>query len=164
MCRYDRLHYKVQEWEGDSIARMLAGEHVYVDTNRFLNDIHILRCKDDVLTVLIHLGYLTYDEDSEECYIPNKEVKDLLINAYKYAFWQVVRHVPLWKICQNNKIICLIVKNRWIGRFFTCVISYFSVILHVVASSEATVLLCKKSKNIAIWQRKTYKWNACSRR
>lgn len=70
----------------DDIARMLAGEHVYVDTNRFLNYIHILRCKDDVLTVLIHLGYLTYDEDSEECYIPNKEVKDLLINAYKYAF------------------------------------------------------------------------------
>ena len=57
----------------DDIIRMLAGEHVYVDTTEFLNDMHIVRSKNDVLTVLIHLGYLAYDDETQECYIPNKE-------------------------------------------------------------------------------------------
>ena len=38
----------------DDIIRMLAGEHVYVDTTEFTNDMHIVRSKNDVLTVLIH--------------------------------------------------------------------------------------------------------------
>ncbi|MDD7074682.1 MAG: AAA family ATPase, partial [Prevotella sp.] len=58
----------------DDVIRMLAGEHVDVDTTEFLNDMHIVRSKNDVLTVLIHLGYLAYDHDNQECYIPNKEV------------------------------------------------------------------------------------------
>ena len=45
----------------DDIIRMLAGEHVYVDTTEFLNDMHIVRSKNDVLTALIHLDYLAYD-------------------------------------------------------------------------------------------------------
>ena len=42
----------------DDIIRMLAGEHVYVNTTEFRNDMRIIRSKNDVLTVLIHLGYL----------------------------------------------------------------------------------------------------------
>ena len=60
----------------DDIIRMLAGEHVYVDTTEFRNDMRAVRSKNDVLTVLIHLGYLAYDGDAQECYIPNKEVAD----------------------------------------------------------------------------------------
>ena len=41
----------------DDIIRMLAGEHVYVDTTEFQNDMRVVRSKNDVLTVLIHLGY-----------------------------------------------------------------------------------------------------------
>lgn len=41
----------------------------------------IVRSRNDVLTVLIHLGYLAYDGDSQECYIPNKEVADEFMNA-----------------------------------------------------------------------------------
>ena len=70
----------------DDIIRMLAGEHVYVDTTEFTNDLHIVRSKNDVLTVLIHLGYLAYDEDEQECFIPCKEVREILINAYEDAF------------------------------------------------------------------------------
>ncbi|MDO4197269.1 MAG: AAA family ATPase, partial [Prevotellaceae bacterium] len=72
----------------DDIIRMLAGESVYVDTTGFLNDMHIIRSKNDVLTVLIHLGYLTYNEEGQECYIPNKEVTDELLNAVEDTSWK----------------------------------------------------------------------------
>ena len=79
---------------------MLSGERVYVDTTEFLNDMHIIRSKNDVLTVLIHLGYLAYDEDEQECFIPNKEVADELNNAIKATSWE-----PLIKTIQNSKAL-----------------------------------------------------------
>ncbi len=74
----------------DDIIRMLAGEHVYVDTTGFLNDMHTVRSKNDVFTVLIHLGYLAYDGDSQECFIPNKEVADEMNNAIKATSWTLL--------------------------------------------------------------------------
>ena len=71
----------------DDIIRMFSGEHVYVNTTKFQNDMSIVRSKNDVLTVLIHLGYLAYDEDLGECYIPNKEVADELLNAVEDTSW-----------------------------------------------------------------------------
>ena len=84
----------------DDIIRMLAGERVYVDTTEFTNDMHIVRSKNDVLTVLIHLGYLAYDNDEQECYIPNKEVADEMNNAIKATSW-----MPLVKTIQNSKVL-----------------------------------------------------------
>ena len=55
----------------DDIIRMLSGEHVYVNTLKFQNDMRIVNSKNDVLTVLIHLGYLAYDGDTGKCFIPN---------------------------------------------------------------------------------------------
>ena len=43
----------------DDIIRMLAGEHVYVDTTEFRNDMRVVRSKNDVLTVLIHLPHFS---------------------------------------------------------------------------------------------------------
>ena len=70
----------------DDIARLIAGESIVVDTDSFRNDVETFTCKDDVLTLLIHLGYLTYeevsdsyDEDDEQltglARIPNEEVR-----------------------------------------------------------------------------------------
>ncbi|MGN0282916.1 MAG: AAA family ATPase [Prevotella sp.] len=98
---YDSVVTYIQmNFEGlkDDIIRMLAGEHVYVDTTEFTNDMHIVRSKNDVLTVLIHLGYLAYDEDEYECFIPNKEVGDEMNNAIKATSWDV-----LAKTIQNSK-------------------------------------------------------------
>ena len=72
----------------DDIIRMLAGERVYVNTSKFQNDMNIVRSKNDVLTVLIHLGYLAYNEETQECYIPNKEVTDELLNAVEDTSWK----------------------------------------------------------------------------
>ncbi len=43
--------------------------------NNFNNDVEIFNSKDDVLTLLIHLGYLTYDANNRKAKIPNKEVR-----------------------------------------------------------------------------------------
>ena len=100
---YDSVRTYIQmNFEGlkDDIIRMLSGEHVYVDTTEFTNDMGIVRSKNDVLTVLIHLGYLAYDEDTYECYIPNKEVGDELNNAIKATSWEA-----LAKTIQNSKAL-----------------------------------------------------------
>ncbi len=75
----------------DDIIYMLAGGRCSVDTTGFLNDMHDVRSKDDVLTVLIHLGYLSYDDEEDECYIPNKEVRMEIVNAVKSRQWKVAR-------------------------------------------------------------------------
>lgn len=82
----------------DDIIRMLAGERVYVKTTGFLNDINIVRSRNDVLTLLIHLGYLAYDKDSQECFIPNKEVADEMNNAIVASSW-----LPLANTIENSK-------------------------------------------------------------
>ena len=82
----------------DDIIRMLAGEHVYVDTTEFQNDMRVVNSKNDVLTVLIHLGYLAYDDEACECYIPNKDVADEMNNVIKATAWDA-----LAKTIQNSK-------------------------------------------------------------
>ena len=52
---------------------------------------HNVNSKDDVLTVLIHLGYLSYDAQKEECFIPNYEVRRELENAVKSRGWKVAQ-------------------------------------------------------------------------
>ena len=87
---YDSVITYIQmNYEGlkDDIIRMLAGERVYVNTTKFQNDMSIVRSKNDVLTVLIHLGYLAYDEESRLCYVPNKEVADEFLNAVEDTSW-----------------------------------------------------------------------------
>ena len=71
----------------DDIVGMLAGERCKVNPTKFQNDMSIIRSKDDVLTVLIHLGYLSYDWKKSECYIPNKEVAGEMVNAVEANNW-----------------------------------------------------------------------------
>ena len=82
----------------EDIARLIAGESIIVDTDSFQNDVETFSCKDDVLTLLIHLGYLTYEEvpdsydDSDGIMagfvrIPNEEVRtefDKLLRRAKH--------------------------------------------------------------------------------
>ena len=45
---------------------------------------------DDVLTLLIHLGYLTYNKADRSCYIPNEEVRQEFINCIEDGGWENV--------------------------------------------------------------------------
>ena len=85
--------YIEMNFEGlkDDIIFMLAGGRCSVDTTGFSNDMHDIRTKDDVFTVLIHLGYLAYDKYEQECFVPNKEVRMELVNAVKSRNWNVVK-------------------------------------------------------------------------
>ena len=90
---YDAVASYVQmNFDGlkDDILRMLGGERCRVNPTSFQNDMTSIRSKNDVLTILIHLGYLAYDWDSDECYIPNREVEGEMLNAVKDTNW---RHV-----------------------------------------------------------------------
>ena len=57
---------------------------------RLFYDVFEVRSRDDVLTVLIHLGYLSYDRREQECFIPNLEVGKEMENAIKVNKWQTV--------------------------------------------------------------------------
>lgn len=74
----------------DDIICMLGGGRCAVDTTKFQNDLSVIHSKDDVLTVLIHLGYLAYDKASKQCYIPNMEVAGELTNAVENSGWSRV--------------------------------------------------------------------------
>ena len=73
-----------------SVIQMIAGEHIKVNTGKFQNDMVSLRSADDVLTLLIHLGYLTYDFDTKTAWIPNKEVQQEFINCIEDGGWEEV--------------------------------------------------------------------------
>ena len=65
----------------DDVAKMLGGGRVGVNVLSFLNTKKSFKKKDDVYSYLIHLGYLTYDKDAKECYIPNFEVREQWVLA-----------------------------------------------------------------------------------
>ena len=84
--------YISMNFEGlkDDIIAMLAGESRPVDPTGFQNDLAIINNKDDALTVLIHLGYLSYDRREQECRIPNREVAGEMVNAVRAVKWKNV--------------------------------------------------------------------------
>ena len=87
IASYIQMNYKGLK---DDIIKMLGGGRCKVDPTGFQNDMSIIRTKDDVFTVLIHLGYLGYDFDTGECFVPNREVDGELVNAIRDTSWQQV--------------------------------------------------------------------------
>ena len=71
----------------DDILSMIAGESVPVNTGSFVNDMATFRTEDDVLTLLIHLGYLAYDYDNKIVKIPNSEVRTEYVNSVAASDW-----------------------------------------------------------------------------
>ena len=59
----------------NKILRLIAGEPVKVYTDDFENDFETFNSSDDVLTLMIHLGYLVYDDETEQARIPNEELR-----------------------------------------------------------------------------------------
>ena len=70
-----------------AIIEMLSGASVEVDVSSFQNDMTSFSNKDDVLTYLIHLGYLAYNQTTETAFIPNEEIRQELIKATKRKKW-----------------------------------------------------------------------------
>lgn len=76
---YESLKFYIEmNFDGlrDKVLLMLAGERCPIKVNTFQNDMTSMSSADDVLTLLVHLGYLAYDSEKKEAFIPNLEVRE----------------------------------------------------------------------------------------
>lgn len=71
----------------DQIIRMIQGETVGIDIGSFNNDLTSFASRDDVITLLIHLGYLGYDSKYQEAFIPNNEILNEFVSAVRNSDW-----------------------------------------------------------------------------
>ena len=74
----------------DDIIHMLGGGFCKVKSDRFENDPSKIRTKNDVMMMLIHLGYLTFNDEDETCHIPNYEVSSQIEAAIESCQWHEV--------------------------------------------------------------------------
>ncbi len=65
----------------EAIICMLGGERVRIMAGSFQNDMTSMKSKDDVLTLMVHLGYLVYDAKEKAVFIPNEEVREEFVLA-----------------------------------------------------------------------------------
>ncbi len=86
---------------GRTVSELIGGVETKVDTRGFANDLVTFRDRDDVLTLLIHLGYLTYDERTEKVHIPNEEIK----LEFARAIRRVKRDDTIRRIRESEQLI-----------------------------------------------------------
>ena len=82
----------------EDVAILMDGGKIPVDITGYQNDMTTFHSKDDILTMLIHLGYLGYDSDRKEVYIPNKEVLQVFKTSTKNRDWTVT-----FRALQNSR-------------------------------------------------------------
>ncbi|MCI8448393.1 MAG: AAA family ATPase [Eubacterium sp.] len=71
----------------EAVAAMLGNARCRVNTRKFQNDMTSFQTKDDVLTLLVHLGYLSCDRAAGEVFIPNQEIAYEFLNAADGSGW-----------------------------------------------------------------------------
>lgn len=71
----------------EAVVDMLGGRPCKIKPEKFQNDMTTFEAKDDVLTLLVHLGYLTYDRGASEVFIPNQEVTQEFLNVVEGPGW-----------------------------------------------------------------------------
>ena len=76
---------------------MLGGSKVKIDTISFQNDMITIRSRDDVLTLLVHLGYLSYDIDDKSVSIPNEEIREEFVRAVTMG-----KHTEIAKLIRDS--------------------------------------------------------------
>ena len=70
-----------------AIIKIISGAEVKVDTAVFTNDPSSIASKDDVLTYMIHLGYLGYNQNRKTAFVPNEEIRQELTMAVESKRW-----------------------------------------------------------------------------
>ncbi|MCI8577302.1 MAG: AAA family ATPase [Lachnospiraceae bacterium] len=84
----------------EAIVQMLGGARIRMDVGTFQNDMTSIRQKDDVLTLLIHLGYLAYDSTDKSVFIPNEEVHQEFVRAVSTG-----RHQEVARLIRNSDLL-----------------------------------------------------------
>lgn len=84
-----------------TVVELMGGISVKVDTKGFSNDLITFRNKDDVLTLLIHLGYLAYDEETQTVRIPNEELR----REFARTIREVKRDETIRRVRESDQLI-----------------------------------------------------------
>ena len=87
---YTTIEYYVQhdtEKLKPMITKMLDGKSVLIDITSFRNNMNDIKDYNDVLTLLAHLGYLSYDPKTKSVRIPNTEVAEEFRNSLRNCGW-----------------------------------------------------------------------------
>lgn len=71
----------------DAVVLLMDGGRLKIDTSTYQNDMTTFSGRDDVLSLLIHLGYLGYDAEKSEVFIPNREILDEFRSSTKDREW-----------------------------------------------------------------------------
>lgn len=71
-----------------SVALLMDGGRLDIDTSTYQNDMTTFHGRDDVLSLLVHLGYLGYDAGTGEVFVPNREVLDEFRTSTKTPEWE----------------------------------------------------------------------------
>lgn len=71
----------------EAITVMLGNGRCKIDPSTFQNDMTTFKTRDDVLTLLVHLGYLTFDRRNSEVFIPNQKISLEFLRAVKTGGW-----------------------------------------------------------------------------
>ena len=86
------MTYIAMDYDGlrQLIVDMMGNLRCNIDVESFQNDITSFHSADDVITLLIHMGYLAYDSKTKEVFIPNEEVRGAFFRAVKNDGWDDV--------------------------------------------------------------------------
>ncbi|MBR6221840.1 MAG: AAA family ATPase [Lachnospiraceae bacterium] len=84
LAEYIRMDYDGLK---DAVAFLMDGGRLKVNIQKYQNDMTTFESSNDVLVMLIHLGYLGYDIETKEAFIPNKEILDEFKNSTDSSEW-----------------------------------------------------------------------------
>ena len=86
------MMYIAMDFDGlrQLIVDMLGGQRCSIDVESFQNDVTSFNSADDVVTLLIHMGYMAYDSKTKKVFIPNDEVRSAFLRAIKNDGWEEV--------------------------------------------------------------------------
>lgn len=98
---YEALQQYI-DWDFDGlkedVAVLMDKAPVKVDISGYQNDMTTFHSKDDILTMLVHLGYLSYDREKKTVSIPNREVLDVFRSSTKSKDWSMT-----FRALQNSR-------------------------------------------------------------
>ena len=69
------------------VMSMIGGERIGIDTNAYDNSFTLPKNKNHCFTLLAHIGYLAYDEETSQVFIPNEEVRLAFRGALEMCSW-----------------------------------------------------------------------------
>ena len=84
LAEYIRMDYDGLK---EAVALLMDGGRLAIDTSTYQNDMTTLTGRDDVLSLLVHLGYLGFDDERSEVFIPNREILDEFKTSTKGKEW-----------------------------------------------------------------------------